>query len=117
MVGISGVTSPGSARERPGDSAVVAQNSSPEELSAAARKFEALLLGQLLRTARREACQGEGSATSLLEMAEDQLAELLASRGGLGLARTIVEQLGGPESILAPNVAVTPNPADKGHER
>lgn len=117
MQGISGVTSPGCPREQPGGSAAVAQKSSPEELSAAAHRFEALLLGQLLRTARREACPGEGSVTSLLEIAEDQLAELLANRGGLGLARTIVEQLSGPESVQAPNLAVRPNPADKGHER
>lgn len=116
MVEISGLSGPGSPLEKGAGSPPVSPRRSPEDLGAAAHKFEALLLGQLLRTVRREAWEGEGSATSLLEMAQDQLAELLASRGGLGLARTIIEQLSGPEAVRSLNLAATPNP-DKGRER
>jgi flagellar protein FlgJ len=71
---------------------------SGEAVRDAAGKFEALLLAQMLRSARESdsgggGAEGEPGADSLLEIAEAHLAELLAARGGLGLARLIVQQL------------------------
>lgn len=65
----------------------------------AARQFEALLIGELLKTAR--AAAGSGWMTSgedqagvpILEMAEQQFAQAIASSGGLGLAAMIVAGL------------------------
>ncbi|MEO8661877.1 MAG: hypothetical protein ABI693_25650 [Bryobacteraceae bacterium] len=66
----------------------------------AAREFEALLIGQMLKSAR-EADGSEGwlgtgqdsSGTSVLEFAEQQFAQLMASGGGLGLAKMVTEGL------------------------
>ena len=71
---------------------------SPDAIRDAAGKFEALLLAQMLRSARESDSGGgrpggDPGADSLLEIAEGHLAEMLAARGGLGLANLIVQQL------------------------
>jgi len=66
----------------------------------AAREFEALLIGQMLKSAR-EADGSEGwlgtgedsSGTSVLEFAEQQFAQLMAGGGGLGLAKMVTQGL------------------------
>jgi Rod binding domain-containing protein len=64
----------------------------PVKVKDAARQFEALLLGQILRT-MREAATGEGG-DALLEVAEQNLAQAMAAQGGIGLASLVVEGLG-----------------------
>lgn len=70
----------------------------PKTLAAAAKQFEALLIAQLLKSAR-ESGSGEwtgekdGPLSSLQEIAEQNLAEVLASQGGFGLADMIVSQI------------------------
>jgi flagellar protein FlgJ len=63
------------------------------KLQDAAQQFEALLIGQLLRSARESGggwLGGEDLASdSATEFAEQQLAILLAKQGGLGLAALI----------------------------
>ena len=62
-----------------------------------AGKFEALLVAQMLRSAREAGDGGlmgtGGSQTdsTMMEMAEECFAEMLTSRGGLGL-RDLIEQ-------------------------
>jgi Rod binding domain-containing protein len=64
-------------------------------LHKAAQDFEALLIGQMLKSAREEGSDGwlgsgEGTGDdSAMEMAESQLANALSSGGGIGLAKTI----------------------------
>ena len=63
-----------------------------------ATDFEALLIGQMLKSARAdsEGWLGTGqdtSSASLIEMAEDQMAKVLAAGGGLGLASMIERSL------------------------
>jgi Rod binding domain-containing protein len=70
----------------------------PAKVADAARQFEALLLAQLLRAARGsgEGWLGAGedaSASSALELAEEQFAAALSAQGGLGLARLVVSGL------------------------
>jgi Rod binding domain-containing protein len=70
---------------------------SPEEIAKAASQFEALLIGQLLQSARSG--DGEGwlgtdagdAGSTMTEMSEQVLSTSLASKGGLGLAK-MVEQ-------------------------
>ncbi len=78
----------------------------PEGIREAAGKFEALLIGQLLKSARQAATEGseqDQSAASLLDMADDHFAELIAARGGLGLARMVSDK-------LAPTLAAAHHP-------
>ena len=65
----------------------------------AAQQFEALLLGQMLKTMRQA---GEGgwlgtgddqAGATMMEVAEERLAQMLASQGGLGLANMVVKGL------------------------
>ena len=65
----------------------------PANIQEAAQKFEALLVAQMLRGAREESAEDLGAGASLMEMAEGVFAELIASGGGLGLARMVVEQV------------------------
>ena len=58
----------------------------PAKIRDAAEQFEALLLGQILRSARESNGTSNDCAT---EFAEDQLATVLAKRGGLGIGRLI----------------------------
>jgi Rod binding domain-containing protein len=68
------------------------------ELKKAAIEFEGLLLAQMLQSIRESALGGwqenhdQGGAVAL-EMAETQLAQVMASQGGLGIARTLAESM------------------------
>ena len=67
-------------------------------LKDAAGRFEALLIAQMLKSARDTDSGGwtgevDQAGSSIMDMAEQQLAELLGSQGSLGLARMVVSQL------------------------
>jgi flagellar protein FlgJ len=65
----------------------------------AACQFEALLVGQMLKSVREADAKGlsgdstDSSADSMMEMAEQQLSRVLAASGGLGLSKIIVQGL------------------------
>ncbi len=77
-------------------------------LQEAARQFEALLLGQMLRQ-MREAQKVEGglfdspALDQYQQMMDQQLAQDLARRGGIGLARFIARQLSEPPAPQSPS--------------
>lgn len=78
----------------------LAQASSPGSLKIAdaARQFEALMIGQILKTARESSegwlGTGEDHAGELaLEMAEQQFAQAMSARGGLGIAKLVTADL------------------------
>ena len=74
----------------------------PKDAAGAAKQFEALLIGQMLRSAREAASDEQDSTSSaMIEVSEQQLAQLLANHGGLGLAKLIVKGLQEPAG--APN--------------
>jgi peptidoglycan hydrolase FlgJ len=72
---------------------------SPEKIKKAAEQFEALLIGQMLKSAREAGSSGglgtgeDNAGQTGMEMAEQQFAGLLASKGGLGLSRFITSNL------------------------
>lgn len=74
---------------------VQSSGTQPGKLHKAAQEFEALLVGQMLKSAREDGSEGwlgSGGSTgddSAMEMAEAQLANALTASGGLGLASTI----------------------------
>ena len=72
---------------------------SPERVLGAAKQFEALLLGQLLKAAHEADSSGwlgtgddQASATAM-DMAEEQFAQVLAAGKGIGLASMVVAGL------------------------
>ena len=73
------------------------QKDTPETIAKAASQFEALLIGQLLQSARSGDDEGwfgtdGGDANSTMtEMSEQVLSSTLASKGGLGLAKLVTQ--------------------------
>ena len=71
----------------------------PKRVADAARQFESLMIGQLLKSMRES---GEGgwlgtgedqAGAQAMELAEEQMAQALAQQGGFGLARLVVTGL------------------------
>lgn len=70
----------------------------PAKLKESARQFEALLIGQMLKSVRESGGSWLGggedeSASAAIGMAEEQLAQALAAQGGLGLAAMAMKGL------------------------
>lgn len=70
----------------------------PERTAKAAQQFEAVLVEYLLKTMRQAALTDRESESlsgsdTYLEIADQQLALALVERGGLGIARMILENL------------------------
>jgi flagellar protein FlgJ len=76
-----------------------AGSNDPEKIRDAARQFEALLLEQMLRSARETGSgdwTGSGedqTGSSMSELAEQQFAQVLSANGGMGLARLVIDGL------------------------
>ncbi len=74
------------------------KSQTPEKVHDAAQQFEALLMGQILRTERQSGSgwlgSGEdSSAECATDYAEQQFAAVLAQQGGLGLADLVAKGL------------------------
>lgn len=65
----------------------------------AVRDFEAILIGQMLKTARESgtgswlASEQDAASSPAVEFAEQQLAQAVAAGGGLGLAKLLAAPL------------------------
>ncbi|HUJ23016.1 MAG TPA: hypothetical protein VLX58_15905 [Bryobacteraceae bacterium] len=76
----------------------------PAKIESAAQQFESLLIAQILKSMHEEGSGGwlgggeDESASSAMQMAEEQFAQALASQGGLGLSRLIIQGLS-PQGI------------------
>jgi Rod binding domain-containing protein len=69
-----------------------------EKGAAAAKDFEALLIGQMLRSAREEdsgwlGTGDDDAGSAAYSLGEDQLAKAMAAGGGLGLSKVIAAGL------------------------
>ncbi|HYW44175.1 MAG TPA: rod-binding protein [Bryobacteraceae bacterium] len=89
--------SPAAAEVDPATIAGPAQANDPAKIRDAAQQFEALLLGQILRSARESGdggWLGSGSSSDgLTEFAEQHLASIMSQQGGLGLSTLITQGL------------------------
>ena len=69
----------------------------PKKLAAAASDFEALLLTQMLRSARESSASSldgsSGSGDAVMDFAEQQFGALMAAAGGIGLGKLAVSGL------------------------
>jgi len=73
-------------------------NPDKAKLKDAAGKFEAMLIAQMLKSARKTDSGGwsgesDQSTSSIMDMAEQQLADMLGAQGGLGIVQMVVTQL------------------------
>lgn len=75
-------------------------SNSPEKVKDAAQQFEALLINQLLKTAKDSGSSGwlgggddDETGQTSVDMAEQQLATVIAKNGGLGLTKFISQGL------------------------
>lgn len=72
-----------------------AARDTPEAINKAATQFEALLIGEVLKTSREADGSGwmgtdeEEAGSTLSEMSEQQISQSLAAGGGFGLAKMI----------------------------
>ena len=68
-----------------------------DKIGEAAAQFEALFLAQMLRNTHASGGwlnDGDDQASqTMMEIAEEQIAQALAANGGLGLGRTIADSL------------------------
>jgi peptidoglycan hydrolase FlgJ len=81
----------------PLDSRKVGQ-ATPTQIRDSARQFEALLIGQIMRSVREAnggwlGCGEDQAGSSMADYAEQQLAEVLSASGGLGLAALLEQGL------------------------
>ncbi len=72
----------------------------PQNIAEAAKQFEALMIAQLLKSARGDQNgwmgSGEDSGDAMASgLAEEQFAQALAQSGGLGLSKQFVSSLSG----------------------
>ena len=73
--------------------------SDPVKIEHAAKAFESLLIGQILKSSHADGSANwlgsddDPAGDSATELAEEQFAQALASRGGLGLAKLITKGL------------------------
>jgi flagellar protein FlgJ len=82
----------------PAGAAAPSKADTPEKVHDAAQQFEALLIGQILRSARQDGSgwfsDGEDQSGEIAtDYAEQQFATVLAQKGGLGLADMIAKGL------------------------
>ncbi len=78
-----------------------ANNTKGSKLHEAAQSFEALMIGQMMKSVRESSESGwlgssgdDSSTTSAVEMAEQHFAKALAQGGGLGLAKMVEQSVG-----------------------
>jgi len=87
----------------------------PRDVQQASRQFEALLIGQMLKSARGDDADGwlgsgdEPGSDTATELAEQQFAQALAQHGGLGLSTRIAASLSSASpSLKSPSVKSAP---------
>ncbi len=75
---------------------------SPEKIASVAKQFEALMIGQVLKSAREASGggwlgsdddQNDQSGSPLMELAEQGLSQAMAAHGGMGIAKMVTANL------------------------
>jgi Rod binding domain-containing protein len=101
-VGLSPITAPVRlfSASSPASALSPASKDTPEKIRKAATDFEALLIAQMLKSAREsgggmtgDADEQDETNSTMLELGEQQLAQALSSSGGLGLAKMVIAGL------------------------
>jgi len=75
-------------------SSLVQVKDSPAKIQKAAKDFEAMLINQMLQSAREATSDDEDQQNSaILDLGQQQFAQSLANSGGLGIAKMVVAGL------------------------
>ena len=104
-LGMSGAFLTPAVSPTPVSNSLTGKHDTPETTAKAASQFEALLIGQFLKSAREAGGSGwmgtdsEDADAGMIELAEQQLSQALATRGGFGLAKLVAEGLTKTENI------------------
>jgi Rod binding domain-containing protein len=97
--------------------ALQAETSQSETLAGAAKQFEALMIGQLLKSAREASGGGwlgsedDQTGSLVMEMAEQGFSQAMAAQGGLGIAKMVTANLERGQSKTASSGSEAPPPA------
>ncbi len=71
-----------------------AESPKPRNLEDAAQQFEAMMITQMLKSAKESDGDGDDSnQNTMLDMANSQFAKMLSANGGLGLSKLIIQEL------------------------
>lgn len=98
----------------------------PEKIAGVAKQFEALMVGQILKTARESSGGGwldteddsdDQTGSLVMEMAEQGFSQAIAARGGLGIAKMVTANLEHSESKHASASAKTPSSDSQPHAK
>src|ERR1700733_2194493 len=98
------------------DKAASDKTDTPEKISGVAKQFEALMIGQMLKSAREasgggwlgnENDQDDQTGSLVMELGEQGLAQALAAHGGLGIAKMVTANLERSQSHAAGGQAKT----------
>ncbi len=84
-----------------------APNDDTKKIAKAARGFEALMIGQVMKAAHGSDSEGwfgagddDESSSTAIQMAEEYLGQAMAQSGGLGIAKMVVKNLSKPPGAL-----------------
>jgi Rod binding domain-containing protein len=96
-----------------------ADKNNPQKIREAASQFEALMIGQILKSTHEDGSGWLGTgedqtASSAMGMADEYLAQSMAKRGGLGLAKMISAGLD-HRGVSNSSPATEPNPVEPGN--
>lgn len=116
------VSGPGSVR--PGSVASAVSPADAGKIRRAAQEFEAIILGQMLKTMRQAGAQGPVALTGTSQklyrdLMDDELAKAISRSGGVGLADVLVRDLlrlgpGPKKALKSPEPPADSRPV--GHE-
>ena len=92
-----------------------APNDDTKKIAKAARGFEALMIGQVMKAAHGSDSEGwfgagddDESSSTAIQMAEEYLGQAMAQSGGLGIAKMVVKNLSKPP-VTPPSSGQTPD--------
>jgi Rod binding domain-containing protein len=96
------------------------KSDSPDKIAGVAKQFEAIMIGQMLKSAREasgggwlgnEDDQEDKTGSLVMEMAEQGFSQAVAARGGLGIAKMVAANLQRGQPKTASSEAAAPPPA------
>lgn len=69
------------------------ETDSIKKIAGAAQQFEAILLNQMLQSARQADQDDQSQDTAISDYSQQQFAQALAERGGIGIAKMVLAGL------------------------